>query len=184
MSSGEASDIARDSEFEEDADDLELWALDATGGRSGPRAAELRDMGFGAEAADAAVARTLFVDEDDWLSAALQLLAWERFRAQGRYEGELLEIAEARFGYHDPGRGGCFDSEGARAWVEQRARATLRGPVQVVWRHLGEHLYLALPDLVRASRPKLKGSIGEGPNHSNFSDESSVNIVSEFRKFC
>ena len=130
------------------------------------------------------MARTLFVDEDDWLSAALQLLAWERFRAQGRYEIELLEIAEARFGYHDPGRGGCFDSEGARAWVEQRARATLRGPVQVVWRHLGEHLYLALPDLVRASRPKLKGSIGEGPNHSNFSDESSVNIVSEFRKFC
>ena len=56
MSSGEASDIARDSEFEEDADDLELWALDATGGRSAPRAAELRDMGFGAEAADAAVA--------------------------------------------------------------------------------------------------------------------------------
>ena len=57
MSSEEASDFARDSEFEEDADDLELWALDArTEGRSGPRAAELRDMGFGAEAADAAVA--------------------------------------------------------------------------------------------------------------------------------
>ena len=99
MSSEEASDIARDSDFEEDADDLELF-LARTEGRSGPRAAELRDMGFGAEAADAAVARTLFVDEDDWLSAALQLLAWERFRAQGRYEGELLEIAEARFGYH------------------------------------------------------------------------------------
>ena len=32
--------------------------------------------------------------------------------------------------------------------------------------------------------PKLKGSIGEGPNHSNFSDESSVNNVSELRKFC
>ena len=32
--------------------------------------------------------------------------------------------------------------------------------------------------------PKLKGSIGEGPNHSNFSDQSAVNIVSEFRKCC
>ena len=31
--------------------------------------------------------------------------------------------------------------------------------------------------------PKLKGSIGEGSNHSNFSHQSSVNIVSEFRKF-
>ena len=30
--------------------------------------------------------------------------------------------------------------------------------------------------------PELKGSIGEGPHHSNFSDETSVNIVSEFRK--
>ena len=55
MSSEEASDIARDSDFEEDADDLELF-LARTEGRSGPRAAELRDMGFGAEAADAAVA--------------------------------------------------------------------------------------------------------------------------------
>ena len=34
------------------------------------------------------------------------------------------------------------------------------------------------------SSPKLKGSIGEGPNHSNFLDQSSVTIVSEFRKFC
>ena len=32
--------------------------------------------------------------------------------------------------------------------------------------------------------PELKGSIGEGPNHSNFSDQSSVKIVSEFRKIC
>ena len=37
---------------------------------------------------------------------------------------------------------------------------------------------------VQHDGPRLKGSIGEGPNHSNFSDESSVNIVSEFRKFC
>ena len=32
-------------------------------------------------------------------------------------------------------------------------------------------------------RPKLKGSIGEGPNHSNFSDRSSVTILSKFRNF-
>ena len=43
-----------------------------------------------------------------------------------------------------------------------------------------EHAVLA-PD--GGWRAGLKGSIGEGPNHSNFSDESTVNIVSEFRKF-
>ena len=30
----------------------------------------------------------------------------------------------------------------------------------------------------------LKGSVGEGPNHSNFSEQSSANIVSESRKLC
>ena len=29
--------------------------------------------------------------------------------------------------------------------------------------------------------PELKGSIGEGPNHSNYSDRSSVRILSKFR---
>ena len=33
------------------------------------------------------------------------------------------------------------------------------------------------------SKPKLKDSIGEGPNHSNFSDRSSVSILSKFRNF-
>ena len=33
------------------------------------------------------------------------------------------------------------------------------------------------------SAAKLKGSIGEGPNHSNFSDQSTVKIVSDFRIF-
>ena len=32
------------------------------------------------------------------------------------------------------------------------------------------------------SDPELKGSIGEGPNHSNFSEQSSVKIVSEIQK--
>ena len=32
--------------------------------------------------------------------------------------------------------------------------------------------------------PKLKGSIGEGSNHSNFSDQSSVKILSESRRSC
>ena len=31
--------------------------------------------------------------------------------------------------------------------------------------------------------PRLKGSIGEGPNHSNFSDQSSHSILSKFRNF-
>ena len=34
----------------------------------------------------------------------------------------------------------------------------------------------------RRPRPKLKGSIGEGPNHSNFSDRSSVRILGIQRK--
>ena len=37
---------------------------------------------------------------------------------------------------------------------------------------------------VAQSEPELKGSIGEGPNHSNFSDQISVNIVPEFNNFC
>ena len=41
------------------------------------------------------------------------------------------------------------------------------------------------PDVLAAARevlregPKLNGSIGEGPNHSTFSDQSSVKILSE-----
>ena len=31
---------------------------------------------------------------------------------------------------------------------------------------------------------KLKGSIGEGSNHSNFSHQSSVKILSKFNAFC
>ena len=31
-------------------------------------------------------------------------------------------------------------------------------------------------------RPELKGSIGEGPNHSNYSDRSSVRILGIERK--
>ena len=33
------------------------------------------------------------------------------------------------------------------------------------------------------SQSKLKGSIGEGSNHSNYSDQSSVRILSKFRIF-
>ena len=32
--------------------------------------------------------------------------------------------------------------------------------------------------------PKLKGSISEGSNHSNFSNQSSVKFLSKFRNFC
>ena len=33
-------------------------------------------------------------------------------------------------------------------------------------------------------RPKLKGSVGEGSNHSNFPHQSSVEILSKFDAFC
>ena len=31
--------------------------------------------------------------------------------------------------------------------------------------------------------PKLKGSVGEGPNQTNYSDRSSVRILAKFRNF-
>ena len=31
--------------------------------------------------------------------------------------------------------------------------------------------------------PELKGSIGEGPNQTNYSDQSSVRILAKFRNF-
>ena len=34
-----------------------------------------------------------------------------------------------------------------------------------------------------ASGSELKGSVGEGPNHSNYSDRSSVRIIAKFRNF-
>ena len=40
-------------------------------------------------------------------------------------------------------------------------------------------LLLRNPQLDSEFRPKLKGSIVEGSNHSNFSDQSSVKILSE-----
>ena len=33
------------------------------------------------------------------------------------------------------------------------------------------------------SHPELKGSVGEGPNQTNYSDRSSVRILSKFRNF-
>ena len=41
-----------------------------------------------------------------------------------------------------------------------------------------------LADGPQGPRPKLKGSIGEGSNHSNFSRQSSVKILSKFNAFC
>ena len=38
-------------------------------------------------------------------------------------------------------------------------------------------------DLCLAYLPELKGSIGEGPNQTNFSHQSSVKILSKFRNF-
>ena len=36
----------------------------------------------------------------------------------------------------------------------------------------------------RVRVPRLKGSIGEGTNHSNFSHQSSVKILSKLSAFC
>ena len=38
--------------------------------------------------------------------------------------------------------------------------------------------------MMGAYDPKLKGSIGEGSNHSNFSHQSAVKILSKFNAFC
>ena len=39
------------------------------------------------------------------------------------------------------------------------------------------------PSYATQPSSELKGSIGEAPNHSNFSDRSSVGILSKFRNF-
>ena len=48
------------------------------------------------------------------------------------------------------------------------------------WRHPREAE--VLPVRRKALQSELKGSIGEGPNHSNFSDRSSVRILGIQRK--
>ena len=76
-STGEESDSAHDSDFEQDGEEDELLTLGV--GRSGSRLDTLREMGFdeiGNEVLQKLVARTLFVDEEDWFEASLPLLSW------------------------------------------------------------------------------------------------------------
>ena len=51
----------------------------------------------------------------------------------------------------------------------------------VPWDTLPNDLYSGQEAL--ELQAELKGSIGEGPNHSNFSDQSSVRILSKFKNF-
>ena len=51
---------------------------------------------------------------------------------------------------------------------------------RVVLALLSDHFRAAFSAGMRESFAKLKGSIGEGSNHSNFSDQSSVKIRSKF----
>ena len=66
------------------------------------------------------------------------------------------------------------DARGARRVRAPRGAVARAGPRVPRGRRAG----CAAPRAAAAAppRPKLKGSIGEGSNHSNFSDQSSVRI--------
>ena len=57
----------------------------------------------------------------------------------------------------------------------------LEGPAKAPLPEIDEATVVELPE-VSTYHPQLKGSIGEGPNHSNFSDQSSVRILGIERK--
>ena len=60
-------------------------------------------------------------------------------------------------------------------------------------RHIGGHLAAGVEGVARllnavlaqepVCAPGLKGSVGEGPNQTNYSDQSSVKILSKFGNF-
>ena len=50
------------------------------------------------------------------------------------------------------------------------------------WKDDAERDAIAQKVQAGESPPELKGSIGEGPNHSNFLDRSSVKILSKFHQ--
>ena len=56
-----------------------------------------------------------------------------------------------------------------------RSTALAEGSM-AAWR---ERAQAAEAEVRSLKNPELKGSIGEGPNHSNFSDQSSVKILSK-----
>ena len=80
------------------------------------------------------------------------------------------------------GRGGRNGRRREQAHVRPAREAQARrGPREVGPLRGGEGDAAGLRDGGRG--PKLKGSIGERPNHSNFSDQSSHSILSKFRNF-
>ena len=69
-----------------------------------------------------------------------------------------------------------------RSYAERRiARRTRSAPGSTRSRSAGQPALAAAAD--GQSALKLKGSIGEGSNHSNFSHQSSVKILSKFNAF-
>ena len=67
-----------------------------------------------------------------------------------------------------------------------KVRAALDQLVQVELVHVACHAHDPLVDHGRGllrEEPELKGSIGEGPNQTDYSDQSSVRILSKFRNF-
>ena len=67
-------------------------------------------------------------------------------------------------------------SRAARGVLEEGARTCIR---------CCQELQVPLLDEgpVAGGVPELKGSIGEGPNQTNYSDQSSVRILAKFRNF-
>ena len=63
--------------------------------------------------------------------------------------------------------------------------AQLAEPARPFAGHFRAEAHLAAAfDLDPEFQPKLKGSVGEGPNQTNYSDQSSVKILSKFNAFC
>ena len=74
----------------------------------------------------------------------------------------------------------CKDSNDSVALCSRISQPCFRHPVDASAR-LGRRPEVRLRDVV-ARVPGLKGSIGDRSNHSNFSHQNSVKILSEFRK--
>ena len=75
-----------------------------------------------------------------------------------------------------------FTKAVAKVWQDVPPYEEAQHTAPADWSGWAEH-GPAAPDPYAAPPVGLKGSIGEGPNHSNFSDQSSVKILAKFRNF-
>ena len=87
----------------------------------------------------------------------------------------------------NPGRqlgGGEAALDHRRAFPAAHLLLALRAPAE---RHVPAGTREVEGDVACPERegcgPKLKGSVGEGPNQTNYSDRSSVRILAKFRNF-